>query len=124
MSQESYENLVSTYDDLTAPKPAVIDHDQLLGSLETMNRTGTKAVRENEVGVIRFASEMTERYTGALALNERGLVQPPLTGTDIEDINAKIDSLSVLLHANGEATDTQAAPTDTSRDGFNTHDQK
>lgn len=100
----SHEVIVST---------ARIEPVALLESLKRVLQVGEAAAQNDEIGTVRFANETTALFTGALALNEAGKVQPPLSEKQVGRIHEQIERLSVFTQGNEETgpTDTLHKPT-------------
>lgn len=81
----------------------------LLESLKQVLQTGEAAAQNDEIGTVRFAHETTALFTGALALNEAGRVQPPLSEKQIGRIHEQIERLSVFTQGNEETGPTNVA---------------
>lgn len=109
--QVSYETAKTRYGKLMATPP--IERQLLVDSLNQVLQSGERAASKNEIGTVKFAFEMIDRYSGAIALNSVGLVEPPLEKSDIDGINQQMDRLRIFTEGNGDTgpTDTADLPT-------------
>ncbi len=86
----------------------------LLESLANVQKAGERAAGRDDIGTVRFANEMTRLYSGAIALNTAGLVQPPLNETQLHGINQEIERLEVFTQGNVDDGPTDIADLPTS----------
>lgn len=115
---ETFGELLDGFDDLTSPKPQVVDRKRLLDSIHNLEAAGVTAVQGGERSRTDYAKAMVSRYGAVLALHEKGLVQPPLTEEQVSDLGSRSDMLGVFIEDDRE----QTAPTDTR--GMATADKK
>ena len=88
--------------------------EDLMRSLGHVDNAGRHELETDEArSTVRFANSVAPLYAGALALNEQGLVQPPLNNEQLQGIMDKQNELSLLTQGNGETGDPEG-PTDPS----------
>ncbi len=114
MYEAEYNSRKSDHADLLSNTP--VNPAYLLRSLGEVSAAGETAATsdDDEIGTIRYANEMYQLYSGALALNNSGLVQPPLSELQIHGINQEIERLSVFTQGNEETGPTNVADRPTS----------
>ena len=110
-AQNPFEKAQTAHNKLVKTTP--IGQAVLMNSLGKLESTGNTLVKAHDLGVIKFAIAMTAANTVALALNEAGSVQPPLTAEQTAAIEAKNETFQIFID-NDPGAGTAPAPTDPS----------
>ena len=106
------DNAIAAYNQLVSTKP--VEKDKLQRSLQKVRTAGELMIRAQEIGTVNFANKVAPLYAGALALNEQGLVQPPLDAHEVELLMTQKETFDLFTQANGETGGQGPAPTDPS----------
>lgn len=118
---ETFNSAKKRHDELVTT-PGKIDREALLGSLDRLAKLGAEEVKDESIGHIVYANEMTRRLTGALALNDQNRVEPPFLREQTQVLEGQIEGFSLITTANGENQGVMDAPTPT--EGLQTSAQK